>query len=114
MAGRLGKVSVLERHSLSLQGIAALIARGDIGPINLVGVHAVIDLNGGGHPRHLDFDRRHVVNMNVHRDALRPAHPGEDRVDRSNPCPFHCVFARLIARTMLATDRARSWNNPST
>src|SRR3954453_13871678 len=46
---------------------------------------AIIDLNGGRHPGREDDAWRYLVDMDAHRNALRQAHPGEDRVDSSYP-----------------------------
>jgi hypothetical protein len=46
---------------------------------------SIIDLNGGGHTCHKNDTRRHVIDRDAHRDALRQAHPGEDGVDICDP-----------------------------
>src|SRR6476661_7182752 len=52
-----------------------------------VGLRAcpIVNLNGGRHPGREDDARRYLVDMDAHRNALRQAHPGEDRVDISHP-----------------------------
>jgi hypothetical protein len=42
---------------------------------------SILDSNGGRHPSREDDARRYLVDMDAHRDALRQAHPSEDRVD---------------------------------
>src|SRR6516164_2045385 len=48
---------------------------------------ARVDLHGRGHARREDHTLWNVVDVDAHRDALRQAHPSEDRVDLSQPCP---------------------------
>ena len=46
-----------------------------------------IDLHGGGHSRREHHALGHLIDVDAHRDALREAHPGEDRVDGREPLP---------------------------
>src|SRR6266446_5910900 len=46
-----------------------------------------IDLHSSRHPGCEDHTLRHLIDVDAHRNALRQAHPGEDRVDRGEPLP---------------------------
>src|SRR5580692_4640461 len=46
-----------------------------------------IDLNGGGHPGRKHHALGYLIDVDAHRNALRQTHPGEDRVDLSQPLP---------------------------
>src|SRR6516165_7831583 len=48
---------------------------------------ARIDLHGRRHPGGQDDALGHLIDMNTDRDALRQAHPGEDRVDIGETLP---------------------------
>jgi hypothetical protein len=41
-------------------------------------------LNSRGHARGKNNARRHFIDMDADRDALRETHPGKDRVDRGD------------------------------
>src|SRR6516165_3672381 len=54
---------------------------------------ARIDLHGRRHPGGQDDALGHLIDMNTDRDALRQAHPGEDRVDVGETLPIGlCVY----------------------
>src|SRR3954451_1465023 len=67
---------------------------------------AIINLNGGRHPGREDDARRYLVDMDAHRNALRQAHPGEDRVDISHPLIAAASDADLVNPNP-ARDRGR-------
>jgi hypothetical protein len=46
------------------------------------------DLHGGGHTLRQHYPLRHLVDMDAYRNALRQAHPGEDRVDVGEALPI--------------------------
>src|SRR5712675_3078063 len=45
-----------------------------------------IDLHGGRHTSRQPDTIRHLIDVDAHRQALRQAHPGEDRIYRGQPC----------------------------
>jgi hypothetical protein len=46
---------------------------------------SIIDLNGGRHARRENDVGRHLIDMDADWDTLSQAHPGEDRIDGSDP-----------------------------
>jgi hypothetical protein len=48
-------------------------------------VAPIVDLDGGGHAGGQDDAWGHLIDMHANRDALREAHPSEDRVDSRDP-----------------------------
>src|SRR5271169_5366132 len=69
-----------------------------------------IDLHGRGHPSRQDHTLRHLIDVDAHRNALRQAHPGKDRVDLSQPLTVRLrvrdVDAAGDAADMAANDLA--------
>src|SRR5712675_2767691 len=55
------------------------------------------DRYGGGAPGHEKKVRRHIVELDAHRDALRQTHPAEGRIDESQQFAAGCAVLVLDA-----------------
>jgi hypothetical protein len=66
---------------------------------------ARLDLHGRGRapPRHQAHAVGHLIDVEAHRDALRQAYPGEDRVDRGEPLLVGLGVGDVDAAAMRAT-----------